>query len=923
MQDLSGEATPHGLWLESEAECDRATTPRFRVRSVVLGRPGGGAAPLADQGLVVCLSEQTTAWLRPGLTEEYRTGTDGVRQDFVLSSRPMGDGDHVTVELEVMGARAEAADYGVKLTMDVSGREIAFHRLHVTDATGRELAARMDVPAPDRVRLDVVDSGAVYPVRIDPTFSDADWVALGGGLPGASGVVNALLTTGPGVVFAGGDFKVVGSVVANGIARWNGSGWSALGSGMERPENGYAAVRALAVVGDDIYAGGEFSRAGGVAASNVARWDGSGWSALGEGTNDTVHALAVIGGALYAGGSFTSAGGIPAEGIAKWDGSEWSSLGGGLSSRNYVDVLALLAIGSDLYVGGYFEKAGGSPAKNIAKWNGSAWDGLGPGLEDPAFEFSSVSALAGDDTAIFAGGDFTVAGATSVNYVAEWDGASWSALGAGVSSVIGSGAVYALAMADGNLYAGGGNVAKWNGSEWSALASGVENRGPGFPVVYALASAGGTVYAGGTFDTAGGVWAHNLAKWDDGAWSTLGSGTDGYVLALATVGSDLYAGGAFDSVGGVPARNIVRWDGNTWRALGAGVDGWVTALAASGGSLYVGGRFSQAGTLPASRVAKWDGGAWSALGAGVSGGRATVSALASVGANLYVGGSFSEAGGVAARGVAKWNGSAWSPLGGGLEGEEGDDGVLALAVSGSDLYAGGEFQAAGGTVAYNIAKWNGAAWSAVGGGTDGTVRALVVAGGSVFAGGDFRSVEGVSTPASRIARWDGTKWSTLGVGVEWEVWALAAHGSDIYAGGGFLSAGGAPANRVAKWDGSVWSPLGSGVDGWVYALATDDARLYLGGEFASVGQKVSPAVAGADLDGGSPRLPDPRVRLVRVGGEDFLEMNVSPGFTIEGSPNLAPGSWAVLPEASIRRLSAELIQVKLPLPPFFIRVVAP
>ena len=41
---------------------------------------------------------------------------------------------------------------------------------------------------------------------------------------------------------------------------------------------------------------------------NIAQWDGSNWSALGSGMNNYVYALAVSGSTLYAGGGFTTAG---------------------------------------------------------------------------------------------------------------------------------------------------------------------------------------------------------------------------------------------------------------------------------------------------------------------------------------------------------------------------------------------------------------------------------------------------------------------------------------------------------------------------------------------------------------------------------------------------------------------------------------
>jgi hypothetical protein len=68
----------------------------------------------------------------------------------------------------------------------------------------------------------VDDTEAVYPVRIDPTFSDANWISMGG-LPGANGVVYAAVVDSSGNLYIGGSFTIVGDVFANGIAKWNGS----------------------------------------------------------------------------------------------------------------------------------------------------------------------------------------------------------------------------------------------------------------------------------------------------------------------------------------------------------------------------------------------------------------------------------------------------------------------------------------------------------------------------------------------------------------------------------------------------------------------------------------------------------------------------------------------------------------------------
>jgi hypothetical protein len=131
---------------------------------------------------------------------------------------------------------------------------------------------------------------------------------------------------------------------------------------------------------------------------------------------------------------------------------------------------------------------------------------------------------------------------------------------------------------------------------------------------------------------------------------------------------------------------------------------------------------------------------------------AQVFALVASGTTLYAGGFFGTAGGVPAIGVAAWNGSAWSALGLGVDGEltysDPFPLVGTLAVSGTTLYAGGNFKTAGGTNANGVAKWNGGAWSALGAGvTSGlygatvygaTVYALAAdSAGHLFVGGDF------------------------------------------------------------------------------------------------------------------------------------------------------------------------------------------
>jgi hypothetical protein len=239
-QRLEGRATSEGLWLTSTA--GKANAARFRVVAIAIerGQKGGQASPRAqtpcplqkEPGLAatfalpgtgnVVVTEQLARFIRPGLTEEYSVSMHGVRQDFVVEYAPLNpSAGELVVKLAVTGARVEPVACGARLVLENSGREIASSRLHVTDATGKKLPAQIEVclagdegtglnssgenakqkaemsqslltSAPTGARLAVVvnDSDAVYPVRIDPTFNDENWISMGV-FPGPDGHVRA------------------------------------------------------------------------------------------------------------------------------------------------------------------------------------------------------------------------------------------------------------------------------------------------------------------------------------------------------------------------------------------------------------------------------------------------------------------------------------------------------------------------------------------------------------------------------------------------------------------------------------------------------------------------------------------------------------------------------------------------------------
>ncbi|MEO6596538.1 MAG: hypothetical protein ABIP94_17440, partial [Planctomycetota bacterium] len=691
----------------------------------------------------------------------------------------------------------------------------------------------------------------------------------GEGLPGVGGTVYASTTWDPDgagpvppQLVVGGTFLTAGTTLANRIARWDPATgvWSALGAGVDGD------VRALATMPNgDLVVAGYFASAGGVPASRIARWDGASWSALGAGFDDQVRALTVLpNGDLIAGGAFQTAGGANTPLIARWDGTSWSALGGGLQSVfpavQGVWALTVMTNG-DLIVGGTFLGAVGVAARHIARWNGTSWLALGAGLTGSVGSDCVYSLTTLPNGNLVAGGQFSTVGGAAL-HLALWDGVTWSALGSAINGAFNQVQVSALTtMPNGDLVASGTfsfiggvaarHIARWNGSSWSALGAGMFSiMVSGAAPVYALTVLpSGELIAGGFFWRSGSVSASGVSRWDGANWTALAGGMDGSVAAMVRLANgDLVVGGSFRTAGGLATDRIARWDGTSWSPLGSGMDDSIAALAVlPNGDVVAGGFFTTAGGISASRIARWNGITWSPLGAGMNSIVAALRVLPN--GDLIAGGGFGNTGGVVVNNIARWDGTAWASLGAGIAGW-----VSALDLSpNGDLVAGGSFAAAGGVSANCIARWNGVAWSALGSGINGSVRALVVqANGDLVASGGFNVAGAVS--ANNIARWDGATWWPLGTGLTgppflYGVSALAVlPNGDLMAGGSFnvggVTGSGGSVGNLARWDGSAWSNVAAGTNGNVRSLLMNPlGELVVGGDFTVAGSNVSGALA--------------------------------------------------------------------------------
>lgn len=478
--------------------------------------------------------------------------------------------------------------------------------------------------------------------------------------PGAQGHIYQLASHDGRLIATGSFWSMGGPGSVMNIASYDGAGWASLGAGLD------AWAEALFSIGSDLYVGGGFAAAGGIATPCAARWDGAAWHALGAGCSAPVAVFAFYDGAIIAGGSFDRAGEVDCGALARWDGSVWSVFvpesGEGLDAT----VRTIAAHEGAIVAAGEFTRAGGIELQGIARWNGSEWQDIGTVLPYSERVWSFLSW----NGSLYAGGGFSHIGGQPVPYLARYDGATWSPVGAELD-----GGVNAIAVYQGHLVAAGhfslaGNaacerIAILEDDGWHALGTGLVLNdwwsGENIGYASALLAVGGDLYVGGCFETAGGVECANLARWDGSSWHPVGggigaAGTGEEVRALAWHEGILYAGGIFGTAGGVQAQNIASWDGIVWREIAGGVNSVVDCIVPYEDGIAIGGMFDYVDGAPGPAcLIHWDGSQWSAYGDGIGGDNLRrVHGAVVLGGDLYVGGRFRTAGGRSSSYLARW-----------------------------------------------------------------------------------------------------------------------------------------------------------------------------------------------------------------------------------------------------------------------------
>jgi trimeric autotransporter adhesin len=673
---------------------------------------------------------------------------------------------------------------------------------------------------------------------------------------GLNGAVTRLLPVGA-KLYAAGVFTEADDQPAQGVAAWDGSHWSPVGDGL----TGF--VYALASDGKNLFVGGEFTIPT-IAATNLAMWDGSRWKSLGAiakhtgpfyscgSRNPAIFALTYHDQKLFAGGAFNMIGGIAATNIAVFDGKRWSSLdngiGGTCDENGLGEVYCIAAAGRKIYAGGFFHRAGTTTATNIAVWDGLRWSSLGPGLsggfygrlnffesaEGAVLYSGTVYDIRVRGNEVIAGGDVGMAGTNLVGNLARWDGSTWSAIGGGVSSsserdppivtqiLFNTGDLIVAGWFD---HAGGvaaEHIARWDGKHWHPLGKGLSAQSS------ALASWHGDLFVGGDFGVAGNVQAPFVARWDNSEWSALHpastAGVVGDIRAFAATEQQVLAVGSINSVGDLPVHNSAFWDGQRWKPGGGLPSQFANYFSAAvvGSDFYVGGSF-QIEKSGATNLARFGAGSWHAL-PGVP------AAITDVFFNIGLAGSAENLYVARPQSVFRWDGVNWSQLGdsffaGSL--------LNAIAVREPFVAVGGFLNETGNQTS-NAALWDGLSWAPLLG-LPPTAHpyALTFAGDSLYA----LAYEN-ATEESLLLRWK-SAWTVLDRTSGFHFHCMSGDDRNLYVSGTFNEIGGVAAKNIARFDGTNWFCLGRGLDVPANAIIVSGSRLICGGQFTRAGGKPS------------------------------------------------------------------------------------
>jgi hypothetical protein len=336
------------------------------------------------------------------------------------------------------------------------------------------------------------------------------WVPL---LSGTDGAVVSLYADSVSnqLYVGGGHFQHAGNIPARGIARWNGSFWDSLSSGIDthHPTGSPQNVLSITKYNDLIFVAGAFNSVGGLPSRSLAIWDGNNWHASPITINSTVVRLTVINNKLILCGNFTNINGNSNIAYAVYDSLNCQSPNLTIDS-NFNNGNCVASYSNEIFFGGNFAYSLGY---DFLRWDSNSVMNVGLGLQGGLTWINCMATYKND---LYIGGYFTLAGGNPADFIMKWDGNTLTEVGDGL-----------------------------NGQVWSMKVYNDE------------------LYLAGAFTQAGNISASHLVKWNGTDWLTISNSIfDDAIVDIEFLNGELYAAGNFTHIDNIPINYIAKFNGN-------------------------------------------------------------------------------------------------------------------------------------------------------------------------------------------------------------------------------------------------------------------------------------------------------------------------------------------------------------------------
>jgi hypothetical protein len=768
-----------------------------------------------NPGLVVepGFSGAVASWAPTGATTYTLKATTDAACDLTTMSCPNGVQTASAASPAAIGPLANDTVWYVQLIASHPGGVTAFSNKTATRPTKPKIDNSINVLATSNgvtyaggafTRFSVHTGSAV------PVHKATGYPSELPNFPIIEGNVFGLAADGTGGYYVGGTFT-------NGLAHIKADGtidtaWAPVVTG--------GIVNTIAVNNGTVYVAGSFTNIGGqnrAGLAAIAAADGAvsmTWNPNPTPAN-SVSTIAFWNSFVVLGGSFTNIAATAQSFIAMVDGTSGAIRSGWNPTPDGV-VPAIAVNGDTVYVGGEFQNIGMQPRSRVAALNATGTDAAKAIAAFNPSANNAVYQLAYANNTVYVAGLLTSVGSTPAarSGIAAFNAADgaikdWNPSIAPVTSV-----TTLTASAD-TVYIGG-TFTSVNGTARNSAAA-IDGTGPGtltawdpnpdgVPENYAFV--GNSVVIGGQQRGIRGIVRNHLAAFDaSGNLTTWNPGADNDVYALALSGSTIYVAGEFATLGGMPRDFVGAVDtAGGLSAWNPDADGPVFALAVTGDAVYMGGSFDGFGPVPSAhaKLAAFSLAAGSSVGAPLAwnpSANSVVRAIAVSGTNVYVGGDFTQLNSTARNHIGALTVSSatlvasWDPN---ITGTT----VNALAATSDTLYAGGVFTTVGATARTNFVALSTAAPAVLGGldvNSNGPVYSLLLANSLLYIGGDFTTVAaGPPVNRNHFAAYGAlTTAPALEVGTDYirnfdlAVRALSPGANGvIYAGGDFTVLGG-------------------------------------------------------------------------------------------------------------------------------------